>query len=99
MKLEQMYPNFLIMSEAEKVSFVAGYRQKRNLDLNSIPEKEKSVRSKIDVTEEERAVLKMLGISLGDVKSLRGQESFESPEETAALFEDNTFAEGEEESA
>ena len=69
MKLEQLYPNFLSLSEDEQLSFVSSYREKRHHDLvvTTVVDvkqrgKRKSVGRKVTVTPEALELLKKIGL-------------------------------------
>jgi len=81
---------------------VAEYRLKRATDLESVQaEKKRSTTSrppanKVVLTEEEKAVMKMLGLKVKDLLALRSVQE-DIVEETGNLFEDSTFEEGDDE--
>lgn len=70
MKLYELFPNFIKLSSLERVKFLRSYRAKRALELeNNIKSKRKS--SKISLSDEEKALIKMLGITQKDLKALK----------------------------
>jgi hypothetical protein len=70
MKLYELFPNFLKLSFSERTKFIRTYRAKRALELEEgIKNKKKS--SKVVLTEEEKALIKSLGITQKDLKALK----------------------------
>lgn len=71
MKLYELFPNFTKLSSSERVEFIRTYRAKRALELEeNIKNKKKG--SRIVLTEEEKALIKTLGITQKDLKALKG---------------------------
>lgn len=71
MKLYKLFPDFTKLSYSERVEFLRSYRAKRALELEeNIKNKKKS--SKILLSDEEKALIKMLGITQKDLKALKG---------------------------
>ena len=69
MKLEQLYPNFLSLSETDQLSFVDSYRARRHKDLveTTVVDikqkgKRKSVGRKVTITPEAFELLKKIGL-------------------------------------
>lgn len=70
MKLYELFPNFTKLSEFERIEFIRSYRAKRALEL------EENIRSKkgkgrISLSEEEKQLIKALGISQRDLMALK----------------------------
>lgn len=70
MKLEQLHPNFVLMSHEEQLAFLGSYRDKRHHDLIettvvkvSTRGKKKATERKITVTPEAYELLKKLGLT------------------------------------
>jgi ornithine cyclodeaminase/alanine dehydrogenase-like protein (mu-crystallin family) len=82
-KLEQLYPDFMSMSEVEQTEFIRAYRNKRITDLQEVTNytaKKNTAR----LTDDEKALLKSLGISAKDLialKSLTGGDQEDEEEE------------------
>lgn len=71
MKLYKLFPDFTKLSYSERVEFLRSYRAKRALELEeNIKNKKKS--SKILLSDEEKALIKVLGITQKDLKALKG---------------------------
>jgi len=70
MKFHQLYNNFLELSPLEREAFVRKYREERARDLERSSKGKKT--SSVSLTEEEKALLKTLGISKKDLLSLKG---------------------------
>lgn len=103
MRLEQLYLNFGKSSPEEQLAFISSYRLRRAQDLEkSVPSKKKSSTStkvKLELTAEEKMIMKMLGLKQKDVIALREAKISEEEDEelSGELFEDPTFdEEGEE---
>jgi len=71
MKFHQLYNNFLELSPLEREAFVRKYREERARDLERSSSKGRKT-SSVSLTEEEKALLKTLGISKKDLLSLKG---------------------------
>lgn len=96
MKLEELYPNYNEMTQEERFAFVAGYRFKRASDLSRTEEPSAKKQGLLVLTEEEKVLMKLLGIKQKDIKALRalqGEEppSEETPEDDAVLFDDDNL--------
>lgn len=102
MRLENLYPNFGRATPDEQAKFVAEYRLRRATDLETIPKvKSKTSTPKVtlELSEEEQALAKLLGLKKKDILALRSQVSSEDLEESGVgedLFKDEIFEEGEE---
>jgi hypothetical protein len=96
MKLDQMYLNFTQVEEPAQVLFIEEYRKKRFLDLSQIVTKTKTSTSKIDITEDEKVMMKLLGLKMKDIVALRAIGPLEEEEESGDLFDDNGLVEGDE---
>jgi hypothetical protein len=69
MKLYELFPNFIKLSYSERVKFLRSYRAKRALELeNNIKNKRKS---KPSLTQEEKDLMKSLGIKQKDLALLK----------------------------
>lgn len=100
MRLENLYPNFLSLTPEAQLAYVASYRLCRAKDLTLFRTKRKakpkSTGSKIDLSDEEKAVMKLLGLKPKDLIALRTlQIDDETSAEDEKLFTDETFEEGE----
>jgi len=69
MKFHQLYNNFLELSPLEREAFVRKYREERARDLERSSKGKKT--SPVSLTEEEKALLKTLGINKKDLLSLK----------------------------
>lgn len=70
MKLEQIRPNFVLMSHEEQLAFLNAYREKRHHDLIettvvkvSTKGKRKTTERKVTITPEAYELLKKLGLT------------------------------------
>jgi len=108
MRLEQLYTNFGTSSPEEQACFIASYRAKRAEDMakpSTIKKKKKSVSvntSKIDLSDDEKMLMKLLGLSKKDIIALRDtvqveEEDQESDEDAALLLTGSTFIDEEDE--
>ena len=70
MKFHQLYNNFLELSPLEREAFIRKYREERARDLERSSKGKKT--PSISLTEEEKTLLKTLGISKKDLLSLKG---------------------------
>jgi len=97
MRLENLYPNFGTASPEDQAAFISGYRLRRAEDMSrpsTYPKKKSSVKkSKIDLSESEKALAKKLGLSQKDMLLLRTSVKIEEEENDTALLNDNTFEE------
>jgi hypothetical protein len=107
MRLEQLYPNFGTSSPEEQASFLASYRAKRAEDMAkpSTMRKKKTnpsvITSKIDLSDDEKMLMKLLGLSKKDIIALRDtvqveEETQESDEDAALLLTGSAFIEEDE---
>jgi hypothetical protein len=103
MRLENLYLNFGTGSSEEQAKYISEYRLRRAQDLERVPTSKKksvSTKSKLELTEEEKVIMKMLGLKQKDILALRSmtvEAEEETVEETGELFKDETFDEEEEE--
>jgi hypothetical protein len=103
MRLENLYPNFATLTFDDQVAFVASYRARRAEDFLIILKKKgskKSEGSKPVLTEEEKILCKVLGMTQKNLLALKAMREVEPVEEEGAeeLFKDDTYdLEGEEE--
>ena len=106
MQLGQLYKNFGLSSPEEQAEFMSIYRLKRASDLSNSPTMQKkqstassgTSTSKLTLSEEEKLLMKMLGVKQKDIIAMR-QVSIteaESLENESDLLKDSTFDEGEE---
>lgn len=110
MRLENLYENFGLVSYEKQLDFISLYRLKRAEDLRgpSTYPKRKSTkstvkRSKIDLslTDEEKALIKMLGIKQKDILALRAitstdQNDIDTDTDSGTeLLQDSIFSEEE----
>ena len=95
MQLQNLYQNFNTASEEEQLAILIAYRTRRAIDLETeLPEKKSSTSSsKIPLTEEEKAIMKVLGLKQKDIIALRELNVEESTNDTL-LFEDELYNEG-----
>ena len=105
MRLENLYKNFGTSTPEEQVAFISAYRLHRASDLVSTSETKTTSRTKrfpdktsiFDVSEEEKALMKILGLKMKDVATLRAlQEEDTKDTDDVELLRDSLF-EGEEE--
>lgn len=103
MKLEEMYTDYNSLGQDERLFFVIQYRQRRAFDLSKVEEKKSSKKQgSLLVSEEEKVLMKLLGIKAKDIIAFRALKELEpteesSPEEDAILFgDDNLLLEAEE---
>ncbi len=99
MRLENLYLNFGTSSPEEQAAYISSYRLRRAEDMakpSSMKKKPgKAVSTKVTLSDEEKAVMKLLGLKMKDVIALREAviDTGEVEEETGNLFEDTTFEE------
>lgn len=99
MRLENLYINFGKSPPAEQAKYIAEYRLRRSQDLAAIPptsKKSSVIKSKIDVsdlTPEEKAVMKSLGLKMKDIAALRASVQEEVAADDQDLFKDELFEE------
>ena len=103
MRLENLYTNFATMSPEEQTIFVADYRFRRaeDMDKPSTYQKKKGKVAKPEFSEDEKAVMKALGIKPKDFLLLRAAMPAQAQEDTIInddeLLEDKTFTDDESE--
>ena len=102
MRLENLYQNFGLLPPEGQLAYLTEYRKKRAEDMakpNTYKfRKTKSTvkRSKIDLSDEEKALMKVLGLKQKDMMMLRDAVTEEEVvEDDASLLSDNSFEEGE----
>ncbi len=71
MKLYNLFPNFTKLSYSERVEFLRSYRTKRAKELEENI-KNKKGSSRVSLSDEEKALIKALGITQKDLKALKG---------------------------
>jgi hypothetical protein len=71
MKLYKLFPDFTKLSYSERVNFLRSYRDKRALELGKHMENKKG-KGRILLSDEEKALIKALGITQKDLKALKG---------------------------
>lgn len=103
MRLETLYLNFGTASPEDQAKYISEYRLRRMQDLEKTPPSKKRSQSakttKLELTDEEKIVMKMLGLKQKDILALRAtaiEVEEEEVEETGDLFKDSTFDEEEE---
>jgi hypothetical protein len=105
MRLENLFKNFSTSSTAEQLEFLVSYRLRRAEDMEkpSTFRKKKApstASAKPTLTEEEKLLMKLLGLKPKDLIALRGaanQDSDEEDDHAEELFKDPAFADVEEE--
>lgn len=100
MRLENLYSNFGLMSVDEQQKFISDYRFKRQMELDSTKQATKvksSVKgSKIELSDDEKTLMKLLGIKAKDIEVLRNAANIEEHSQNdEAIFADDTFEEEE----
>ncbi len=70
MKLYNLFSNFTKLSYSERVEFLRSYRTKRALELEENIRNKKG--SRVSLSDEEKALIKALGITQKDLKALKG---------------------------
>lgn len=98
MRLENLYSNFGKSPPEEQEKFVAEYRLRRAQDLAAIPpttsrKTTSGIKSKIDLSDEEKAVMKMLGLKQKDILALRASIEVEEISNDKELFKDDLYEE------
>lgn len=100
MRLEGLYQDFSRMSPEEQASFISSYRLRRATELASTTPLKlpaAKIKTKVELSDEEKAIMKLLGLKQKDVLALRNNnvtEPVEDDKEAANLFKDDTFEEG-----
>lgn len=100
MRLQDLYKNFGESSPEEQLEFIRSYRLKRAKDLEEIQKVKESKTQKegVELSSEEKALMKMLGLRQKDLKSLHSATTEVSEEvNDEKLFADDTFEGGEDE--
>lgn len=95
MRLEHLYEDFVLMDEAKQLQFIQDYRVRRQSDLSSVV-KSSRVTSKIGITEEERVIMKVLGLKMKDIVALRKANIVEEPEDNGGDLFNEAILEEEE---
>ena len=98
MRLENLYPNFGKSPPEVQAAYVSAYRLRRATDLATVPSTKKPItvsKGKMELTDEEKAIMKLLGLKQKDVLALRSNQSepVEDDKEAVNLFKDDTFEE------
>jgi hypothetical protein len=105
MQLSQLYKNFATSTQEEQEEFISLYRRKRAVDLSSsTPTQRKktpagvSISTKLALSEEEKLLMKMLGLKQKDILAMRTAKIGEDEvnEDESVLLKDSTFDEGDE---
>lgn len=104
MQLSQLYKNFGTASPEEQAEFISAYRLRRASDLATTPSsKEKKLTAgtalkKLVLSEEEKLLMKLLGLKQKDVLAMRELKASidEAEINDVALLNDSTFEEGDE---
>ena len=101
MQLKDLFENFGKASSEQQLAYIISYRIKRSQDLEkilSVKKKQSAKTSKIDLSEEEKALMKLLGIKQKDIIALRNStdtsDDVEESGDGSELFKENTFEEG-----
>jgi len=96
MRLENLYPNFGTASPEDQAAYMSVYRLRRAEDMmqtSTYPKKKSTaIRSKIDLSEEEKVLMKMLGLKQKDIQLLRNSGTEETVDDLN-LLQDNMFEE------
>lgn len=84
MRLENLYENFGNASPEEQAQYISEYRLRRAEDLSNTPSYPKTTtkttnttKSKIQLTDEEQVLMKLLGVKKKDMIALRALSSDE----------------------
>jgi DNA-directed RNA polymerase subunit H (RpoH/RPB5) len=100
MRLEDLYPNFGKSLPEEQQLILAAYRLRRAQDLERISTADRKratgARSKFDLSEEEKKLMKKLGLKQKDVLALRAVVDDTEEDSGVELFKDELFEEEEE---
>lgn len=100
MRLENLYPNFGRSSPEDQLRMIAEYRLRRAKDLETIPSTKKTPieKQRVTLSEDEKAIMKSLGLKQKDILALRNSiEVVEEEKSDTAIFADDTFEGGEDE--
>lgn len=76
MKLYQLLPDFTTLSAIERTEFIRAYRERRALELESSFNNKKKT-NKIVLSEEEKQLIKVLGVSQKTLMDLKRSISSE----------------------
>ena len=104
MQLSQLYKNFGTASPEEQAEFISAYRLRRANDLATTPANKGRklttgmVLKKLVLSEEEKLLMKLLGLKQKDVLAMRELKASidEAEINDAVLLSDSTFEEGDE---
>ena len=105
MQLKDLYKNFGTSTPEEQAEFISQYRLRRAGDLEATPTAQKrksatgtTAKSKLTLSEEEKLLMKMLGLKQKDILAARSKKSEEedAEENGAELLQESTFEGGEE---
>lgn len=95
MRLEDLYTNFGEQSPEDQLKFIAEYRLRRAEDMEkpSTFKKKRRVNStpKPVLTEEEKVVMKLLGLKQKDIIALREAATSVDDSDDADLFNEDSF--------
>ena len=106
MQLKDLYKNFGTSTPEEQAEYISQYRLRRAGDLEAMPTVQKrrsttgvSTKAKLTLSEEEKLLMKMLGLKQKDILAVRAKLADESDieENGVELLQDSTFEGGEEE--
>jgi len=102
MRLENLYINFGKSPPEEQAKYITEYRLRRAQDLAAVPptsKKPSGIKSKFDISEltaEEKAIMKMLGLKSKDIAALRASVVEEnSSKDDVELFKEDFDEESE----
>ena len=100
MRLENLYSNFGTASPEDQAAYMSVYRLRRAEDMakpSTYPKKKSTVgRSKIDLSESEKALAKVLGLTQKDMLTLRASMAVtEESSDDTSLLADPVFEEEE----
>ena len=101
MRLENLYSNFGSASPEDQAAYISAYRLRRAEDMAKPPTwpkakttKASGKKSNIDLSNEEKALMKMLGLKQKDMLLLRNStENTEEAIDDSVLLQDDTFEE------
>jgi len=101
MRLENLYLNFGTSSPEAQAEYISAYRLRRAQDLEKIPTPKKkggSVKTRLELTDEEKTIMKLLGLKQKDIFALRAtslEAEEDDAEETGELFKEDSLDEEE----
>ena len=98
MRLEDLYPNFGNMNIEEQAVYVTQYRHKRAEDLQVFAParvSKKPKQNKLELTTEEKLLMKALGLKQKDMLALKSSVGEEVKESEDNIFVDDTYEEEE----